>query len=163
MHLIDHISIQNFQRYGICGKFEDASMGKEDGQTEVNLSYELMVRNCLIESSLDYPNAVGIYDTGDSMYSDTIILNVKTALSCKGSSVFHNIHAWCFDFNYSDNDTKKGLLRTPSLHASGATPPASRTATLTATRMGSSLTPASISFTSRISSGTLPPMPGPPA
>ena len=108
--LIDHISIQNFQRYGICGKFEDASMGKEDGQTEVNLSYELMVRNCLIESSLDYPNAVGIYDTGDSMYSDTIILNVKTALSCNGSSVFHNIHAWCFDFNYSDNDTKKALL-----------------------------------------------------
>ena len=27
-----------------------------------------------------------------------------------GSSIFHNIHAWCFDFNYSDNDTKKALL-----------------------------------------------------
>ena len=27
--LIDHISIQNFQRYGICGKFEDASMETE--------------------------------------------------------------------------------------------------------------------------------------
>ena len=108
--LIDHISIQNFQRYGICGKFNDSSMTTGDGQTEANLSYELMVRNCMIESSLGYPNAVGIYDTGDSMYSDTVILNVKTALSCNGSSIFHNIHAWCFDFNYSDNDTKKALL-----------------------------------------------------
>ena len=108
--LIDHISIQNFQRYGICGKFNDASMTNSDGQTEANLSYELMVRNCLIETSLTYPNAVGIYDTGDSMYTDIVILNVKTALSCNGSSIFHNIHAWCFDFNYSDNDTKKALL-----------------------------------------------------
>ena len=108
--LIDHISIQNFQRYGICGKFNDASMTNSEGQTETNLSYELMVRNCLIETSLTYPNAVGIYDTGDSMYTDTVIMNVKTALSCNGSSVFHNVHAWCFDFNYSDNDTKKALL-----------------------------------------------------
>ena len=108
--LIDHISIQNFQRYGICGKFNDASMTNSDGQTEANLSYELMVRNCLIETSLIYPNAVGIYDTGDSMYTDIVILNVKTALSCNGSSIFHNIHAWCFDFNYSDHDTKKALL-----------------------------------------------------
>ena len=84
--LLDHISIQNFQRYGICGKFNDLSMTTDDGQTEANLSYELMVRNCMIESSLDYPNAVGIYDTGDSMYSDTVILNVKTALSCNGTS-----------------------------------------------------------------------------
>ena len=59
--LLDHISIQNFQRYGICGKFNDSSMTTSDGQTEANLSYELMVRNCMIESSLDYPNAVGIY------------------------------------------------------------------------------------------------------
>lgn len=108
--LIDHISIQNFQRYGICGKFNDASMTNSDGQTEANLSYELMVRNCLIETSLIYPNAVGIYDTGDSMYTDVVIMNVKTALSCNGSSIFHNIHAWCFDFNYSDNDTKKALM-----------------------------------------------------
>ena len=108
--LIDHISIQNFQRYGICGKFNDASMTNSDGQTEANLSYELMVRNCLIETSLIYQYAVGIYDTGDSMYTDIVILNVKTALSCNGSSIFHNIHAWCFDFNYSDHDTKKALL-----------------------------------------------------
>ena len=108
--LIDHISIQNFQRYGICGKFNDASMTNSDGQTEGNLSYELMVRNCLIETSLIYPDAVGIYDTGDSMYTDIVIMNVKTALSCSGSSIFHNVHAWCFDFNYSDNDTKKALL-----------------------------------------------------
>lgn len=102
--LLDHISIQNFQRYGICGKFEDTALG-------TNLSYELMVRNCLIENSLEYPNAVGIYDTGDSMYSDTVILNVKTALSCSGSSIFHNIHAWCFDFNYSDTATKTSLMQ----------------------------------------------------
>ena len=108
--LLDHISIQNFQRYGICGKFNDASMTNSDGQTEGNLSYELMVRNCLIETSLIYPDAVGIYDTGDSMYTDIVIMNVKTALSCNGSSIFHNVHAWCFDFNYSDNDTKKALL-----------------------------------------------------
>ena len=92
--LIDHISIQNFQRYGICGKFDDASMETE-GLVEKNLSYELMVRNCLIETSLIYKYAVGIYDTGDSMYTDIVILNVKTALSCNGSSIFHNIHAWC--------------------------------------------------------------------
>ena len=49
--LIDHISIQNFQRYGICGKFEDASMETE-GLVASNLSYELMVRNCLIETAL---------------------------------------------------------------------------------------------------------------
>ena len=90
------------------GKVNDSSMTTSDGQTEANLSYELMVRNCMIESSLDYPNAVGIYDTGDSMYSDTVILNVKTALSCNGSSIFHNIYAWCFDF--SDKDTKKALM-----------------------------------------------------
>ena len=37
--LLDHISIQNFQRYGICGKFNDSSMTTGDGQTEANLSY----------------------------------------------------------------------------------------------------------------------------
>lgn len=108
--LVDHISIQNFQHYGICGKFSDDSMGTDNGVTENNLSYELMVRNCLIETSLTYTNAVGIYDTGDSTYSDTVIMNVKTALSCSGSSVFHNVHAWCFDFSYSDNDTRKSLM-----------------------------------------------------
>ena len=107
--LIDHISIQNFQRYGICGKFEDASMETE-GLVASNLSYELMVRNCLIETSLIYQYAVGIYDTGDSMYTDIVILNVKTALSCNGSSIFHNIHAWCYDFDHSDHDTQKALM-----------------------------------------------------
>ena len=107
--LIDHISIQNFQRYGICGKFEDASMETE-GLVASNLSYELMVRNCLIETSLVYKDAVGIYDTGDSMYTDIVILNVKTALSCNGSSIFHNIHAWCYDFDHSDHDTQKALM-----------------------------------------------------
>ena len=107
--LIDHISIQNFQRYGICGKFEDASMETE-GLVASNLSYELMVRNCLIETSLIYQDAVGIYDTGDSMYTDIVILNVKTALSCSGSSIFHNVHAWCYDFDHSDHDTQKALL-----------------------------------------------------
>ena len=148
--LLDHISIQNFQRYGICGKFNDASMTNSDGQTEANLSYELMVRNCMIESSLDYPNAVGIYDTGDSMYSDTVILNVKTA---PGASISTT----------ATTTPKRPCWRTPSSHTSGATAPASRTATSTPTRRGSSSAPASMSFTSRISNGTLLPIPGPPA
>ena len=101
--LLEGISIQNFQRYGVHGRFEDDTLG-------TNLSYELMVRNCLIETSLEYADAVGIYDTGDSTVTDTVILNVKTALSCSGSSIFHNIHAWCFDFNYSSNDTRQSLF-----------------------------------------------------
>ena len=106
---LDGISIQNFQRYGVCGRFEDASLG-------TNLSYELMVHNCLIESSLEYPSAVGIYDTGDSTFSDVVILNVKTALSCSGSSVFHNVHAWCFDFDGS-TDAKRTELLTDTVFA----------------------------------------------
>ena len=101
--VIEGITIENFQRYGICGKMTDSALGD-------NLSYELVVTNCLIENSLTYTSAVGIYDTGDSTFENTIILNVKTALSCSGSSVFHNIHAWCFDFDYSSTDTRKKLM-----------------------------------------------------
>lgn len=100
---IDGITIKNFQRYGILGKFEDASLGQ-------NLSYELNVSNCLIETSLDYADAVAIYDTGDSTYTDTIILNVKTALSCSGSGVFRNIHAWCYDFDNTSADSRKARM-----------------------------------------------------
>lgn len=102
--VIDGISIQNFQRYGVCGKFEDATLGD-------NLSYELIVRDCLIETALEYVDAVGIYDTGDSTFSDTVILNVKTAMSCSGSSIFHNIHAWCFDFDHRDTADRITLLK----------------------------------------------------
>lgn len=161
--LLDHISIQNFQRYGICGKFNDSSMTTGDGQTEANLSYELMVRNCMIESSLDYPNAVGIYDTGDSMYSDTVILNVKTALSCSGSSIFHNIHAWCFDFNYSDNDTKKALLENTVFAYIRGNGTRFSDCYIDTYQKGFQFGTSQYVVYTRISNGTLLPIPGPPA
>lgn len=101
---IDGISIQNFQRYGICGKFEETALGN-------NLSYETVVHNCLIETSLECADAVGIYDTGDSTFTDVVILNAKTALSCSGSSIFHNIHAWCFDFEYKETSERIKLFK----------------------------------------------------
>ena len=159
--LIDHISIQNFQRYGICGKFEDASMETE-GLVASNLSYELMVRNCLIETSLIYKYAVGIYDTGDSMYTDIVILNVKTALSCNGSSIFHNIHAWCYDFDHSGHDTQKALMEDTVFAYIRVNGPASRTATATPTREDSNSTTGGPLPISRTSDGILLPRPGPP-
>lgn len=94
--VIEGIHIKNFKSAGIHGKNSDTTLG-------TNLSYELEVKDCLISNELSYASAIGIYDTGDSSYSDTVILNVKTAISATGSSVFHNIHAWCFDFDNSEN------------------------------------------------------------
>nr|DAG55554.1 MAG TPA: rhamnogalacturonase A [Bacteriophage sp.] len=94
--LIDGVHIKNFQRYGIMSKFTDDSLGQ-------NLSYELEVTDCLITNELSYSDAIGIVDFNDSTYTDIVILNVKTAIQASGSSVFHNIHAWCYDFDNSDN------------------------------------------------------------
>ena len=94
--VIDGVHIKNFQRYGIMSKFTDDSLGQ-------NLSYELEVTDCLITNELSYANAIGICDFNDSTYTDIVILNVKTAIQASGSSVFHNIHAWCYDFDNSDN------------------------------------------------------------
>ena len=98
---IEGIHIKNFISNGIHGKNWDSSLG-------TNLSYELVVSNCLISNELSYSSAVGIYDCGDSSYTDVIILNVKTALVASGGSIFRNIHAWCYDFDNSDN--RKDLL-----------------------------------------------------
>ena len=94
--IIEGIHIKNFTSNGIHGKNWNTALNP-------NLSYELEVKDCLISNELSYSGAVGIYDTGDSTYSDIIILNTKTAISATGSSVFHNIHAWCYDFDNSSN------------------------------------------------------------
>lgn len=105
--LIDGVHIKNFQRYGIMSKFTDDSLGQ-------NLSYELEVTDCLITNELSYANATGICDFNDSTYTDIVILNVKTAIQASGSSVFHNIHAWCYDF---DNSANRAELLTGTVFA----------------------------------------------
>lgn len=105
--LIDGVHIKNFQRYGIMSKFTDDSLGQ-------NLSYELEVTDCLITNELSYANAIGICDFNDSTYTDIVILNVKTAIQASGSSVFHNIHAWCYDF---DNSANRAELLTDTVFA----------------------------------------------
>ena len=105
--LIDGVHIKNFQRYGIMSKFTDDSLGQ-------NLSYELEVTDCLITNELSYSDAIGIVDFNDSTYTDIVILNVKTAIQASGSSVFHNIHAWCYDF---DNSANRAELLTGTVFA----------------------------------------------
>lgn len=105
--LIDGVHIKNFQRYGIMSKFTDDSLGQ-------NLSYELEVTDCLITNELSYSDAIGIVDFNDSTYTDIVILNVKTAIQASGSSVFHNIHAWCYDF---DNSANRAELLTDTVFA----------------------------------------------
>lgn len=90
------LHIKNFTENGIRGYFDDGTLGD-------NMSYELYVSNCLISNVLSQANAVGIMDWSDSTYTDIVILNCKTAISASGSSVFHNIHAWCYDFDNSSN------------------------------------------------------------
>ena len=99
---IDGIHIKNFISNGIHGKNWDTSL-------EPNLSYELVVSNCLISNELSCSSATGIQDRGDSTYTNIIILNVKTAIEASGGSIFHNIHAWCYDFDNSSN--RKELLQ----------------------------------------------------
>ncbi|MDO4490738.1 MAG: glycosyl hydrolase family 28-related protein [Lachnospiraceae bacterium] len=99
MMQVTGLKITGFLRNGLLNGFDDRS----------GYCYELQAHNLLIYNSEVLDSTVGIVGGADSTYRDIVILNCKTALAVNaGGTIYSNIHAWNFDFTYSNKNSILG-------------------------------------------------------
>lgn len=85
--------------------------GLEQGIAEMpGYSYELIAKDLLIYNE-DILDTTGMYVSGDSTYSDIVILNCKTGIEVTGGgNCFHNIHGWNYDFSGNNKEAILGTV-----------------------------------------------------